>query len=87
MSTSLTNDEIQTLREIRIHKILSVQDNGRRVSIRCPFHNERTPSFILYPDNSYHCYGCGLGGSGAIDFCISLGYTFLDSAEELSKYI
>ncbi len=29
----------------------------------CPFHNEKTPSFTLYPDSgSYYCFGCGAGG-------------------------
>ncbi|MDO4484720.1 MAG: CHC2 zinc finger domain-containing protein [Clostridia bacterium] len=27
----------------------------------CPFHNERHPSFVLFPNN-YHCFGCGAHG-------------------------
>jgi len=29
----------------------------------CPFHNDSTPSFTIYPDtNSFHCFGCGVSG-------------------------
>ena len=36
---------------------------GARYSGRCPFHEERTPSFSVNPaDKLYHCFGCGKGG-------------------------
>jgi DNA primase len=87
MMSNLTKDEINIIRDIRIHSIIDCSDNGRRISIRCPIHNEKTPSFVLYSDNSFHCFGCGANGQGAIDFCIALGYNFIDALEELVKYI
>lgn len=86
-SNKLTNEDLQRIRNVRIHNILSVNDNGRNISIRCPFHSERTPSFVLYADNSYHCFGCKANGQGAIDFCVALGYTFVEACEELLKYV
>lgn len=83
----LTNDEINIIRSVRIHRILGVEDDNRKLSLRCPFHNERTPSFYLYPDNSFHCFGCNKNGQGAIDFCVQLGYSFVDALTELVKYI
>ncbi len=41
---------------------------GRTYKGLCPFHSERTPSFVVYPDNqSFYCFGCGAGGD-AITF-------------------
>jgi DNA primase len=36
---------------------------GARYTGRCPFHEERTPSFSVNPGSKlYHCFGCGKGG-------------------------
>jgi len=36
---------------------------GGRWRARCPFHNEKTPSFVVYEDASYHCFGCRAHGT------------------------
>jgi DNA primase len=50
-----------------IVEVVSARTSLRKVSNRytgrCPFHEERTPSFSVDPvDKLYHCFGCGKGG-------------------------
>lgn len=41
---------------------------GRNFKALCPFHQEKTPSFMVSPEKQiYHCFGCGAGG-GVISF-------------------
>ena len=42
---------------------VSLKRAGRNMVGLCPFHNEKTPSFHIYPENgSFYCFGCGAGG-------------------------
>lgn len=45
---------------------------GRNWRGLCPFHSDRSPSFYVNPERqTYHCFGCGVGGS-AINFVMAL---------------
>ncbi len=61
--------------EARIKQSVDIVDLlGRYIEVRragtawkacCPFHQEKTPSFHINPARqSYHCFGCGVGGDG-----------------------
>lgn len=61
---------------------------GRDYSARCPFHDERSPSFTVSPTKQfYHCFGCGAHGT-AIAFLMNYErLEFLDAVEELAKRV
>lgn len=51
-----------------INEHVALKRSGSRWKGLCPFHDEKSPSFIVNPENgTFHCFGCGEGGD-AIDF-------------------
>jgi DNA primase len=61
---------------------------GKEFSARCPFHDERSPSFTVSPVKQfYHCFGCGAHGT-AISFVMQYDrLEFLDAVDELAKRV
>jgi DNA primase len=58
--------------------------SGRQWKACCPFHGEKTPSFYVYEDGHYHCFGCGAHGD-AIGFVMqSEGAGFMEAVERLA---
>lgn len=54
---------------------VTLKRRGKNLVGLCPFHNEKTPSFTVYPENgSFYCFGCGVGGDV---------FTFISLAENL----
>ncbi len=64
----LTELRARTDIESVISPYVNLSKRGRLIKGLCPFHNEKTPSFTIYPDSqSFYCFGCGAGGD-AITF-------------------
>ncbi len=46
-----------------IREYIPLKAVGANFQALCPFHNEKTPSFVISPDKQiWHCFGCGRGG-------------------------
>ena len=51
-----------------VSSYVSLKRHGSLFKGLCPFHNEKTPSFTVYPETqSFYCFGCGAGGD-AVSF-------------------
>ena len=61
---------------------------GRNMKGRCPFHQERTPSFIVSPERqTFHCFGCGEGGDVFSFVMKTENLSFVESAEKLAARV
>lgn len=52
---------------------------GNKHMACCPFHQEEGPSFYIYDNNTFHCFGCQANGS-AVDFYMKLNNVDFKSA-------
>jgi DNA primase len=82
-----------SLQEVRdaadMVEIVSARTQLRRVGSRwtgrCPFHDERTPSFSVSPEKkTYHCFGCGVGGDVITFVRETEGLDFVQAVEWLA---
>ncbi len=64
---------------------IELKKAGANYKANCPFHGEKTPSFVVSPSKQiYHCFGCGVGGD-AIKFVMELEkLTYPEAIEKLA---
>ncbi len=65
---------------------MKLRKSGKTFTGLCPFHNEKTSSFHIYPaDNRFYCFGCQKGGN-VINFVRELeGLSFREAIEYLTR--
>ncbi len=59
---------------------------GRSYKGLCPFHQEKTPSFVVFPDSqNFHCFGCGKGGDVFTFYMGQENVEFKEALQELAR--
>jgi DNA primase len=71
-----------------IDKYVKLKKAGANYMARCPFHNEKSPSFSVSPTKQiYYCFGCGASGN-AIGFVMEYaGEPFVDAVKDLAQTV
>jgi len=69
-----------------ISSYLTLKRTGSNLKGLCPFHSEKTPSFVVYPETqSFYCFGCGAGGD-VISFVMRTeNLDYVSAIETLAK--
>ncbi|MEM4270838.1 MAG: DNA primase [Candidatus Pacearchaeota archaeon] len=70
-----------------INSFITLQKTGRNFKARCPFHQEKTPSFIVSPERQiWHCFGACQEGGDVIKFLMKWeNITFFEALKELAE--
>ena len=65
---------------------INLKKAGKHYKGLCPFHSEKTPSFMVNEEKQiFHCFGCGTGGD-VFTFLMKVGnFSFPQAVEELAK--
>lgn len=86
-----TKDSLEALRQrIDLVDVLSshieFKKAGASYKALCPFHDEKTPSFMIQKgDTHYHCFGCGAHGDAITFLMTTLKMSFSDAVESLAQ--
>jgi len=69
-----------------IGNFIELRKAGANYKANCPFHGEKTPSFVVSPSKQiYHCFGCGVGGD-SIKFVMEMEkLTYPEAIEKLAS--
>lgn len=69
-----------------ISTYVTLKRRGATLVGLCPFHNEKTPSFTVYPaTQSFYCFGCGAGGDAITFLKKIVNLDYLDAVKTLAQ--
>ncbi|MEZ4963366.1 MAG: DNA primase [Saprospiraceae bacterium] len=69
-----------------VQHFLPLKRSGPNLTALCPFHHEKTPSFVASPArNTFKCFGCGKGGNAAKFLMEHEGFTFPEALRWLAR--
>jgi hypothetical protein len=82
-----SDEEIQLAKAVLIQEVFQgkLKKTGKNYCGLCPFHQEKHPSFFIFPNNHWRCFGaCGEGGD-SINFVMKVkNIGFLEAVRELA---
>lgn len=85
-----TIDRIRQLADVVeiVGQTVQLKRTGNHFSGLCPFHQEKTPSFKVFPESqNFHCFGCDEGGT-VFDFVMKTeGLTFPEAVRMLGRQV
>ena len=83
-SLELLRSRIDLVEALEPH--IDLKRAGASYKACCPFHEEKTPSFIVKRgDSHYHCFGCGAHGDAIAFFMNHLKMSFVEAVEHLAE--
>lgn len=90
MITRRSIDEVISIAKVEdiISDFVNLKNSGSNLKGLCPFHNEKTPSFMVSPaKNIYKCFGCGKAGNPTQFIIEHEGYSFPEAIRYIAdKY-
>lgn len=87
----MANDQVEEIKQkVDIVELISeyvpLKRSGRNFKALCPFHSEKTPSFMVSPELSiFKCFGCGTSGDVYTFLQEMEGMEFAEALETLAK--
>ncbi len=90
MNGRIPEDIVESLRQQAdiveiVAGYVTLKKQGQNYTGLCPFHQEKTPSFVVSPAKQiFHCFGCGKGGNVFTFLMEQEGLTFQEVAEKLA---